>query len=278
MLIHILSDLHLEFGPMPAGFDPRTLGADLHLLAGDIGSDDLGAQWAARSFSAPAAYVFGNHEHYGNRTMEAGLASASQLLAETSVRVLECQEMHVPGARVLGCTLWTDFELMSPDERDSSMAYALGRMNDYRHICVGYAEEIDENGPPRANALDGTKLASNPSQPFSPKLALAKHISSLAWLHARLAEPFEGRTVVLTHHAPHAKSLLYEQPVSPLDPAYASDLSVLLDSARIDLWVHGHTHVPCDYRQGRARVVSNPRGYAPSALVDGFDPGLLIEI
>jgi hypothetical protein len=83
---------------------------------------------------------------------------------------------------------------------------------------------------------------------------------------------------VLSHHAPSALSLIYQEPGPLLDGAYASNLEWLMHRYKIDLWVHGHTHVPCDYMVGATRVVSNPRGYHPNALVDGFDPGLIIEI
>lgn len=42
---------------------------------------------------------------------------------------------------------------------------------------------------------------------------------------------------------------------------YATELSELLDSGDIQVWVHGHTHFSGDRVIGRTRVVSNQRGY-----------------
>ena len=61
MKLHILSDLHTEF----ADFDPPETGADVVVLAGDIGVGTDGIEWAARQYSeTPAVYVSGNHEYY----------------------------------------------------------------------------------------------------------------------------------------------------------------------------------------------------------------------
>jgi len=40
-----------------------------------------------------------------------------------------------------------------------------------------------------------------------PPISIALHESSPSWLSESLAEPFDGRTVVVTHHAPSARSV-----------------------------------------------------------------------
>lgn len=254
MRVHILSDLHLEFEPMDSDYDPRALGADLHILAGDIGPGLMGARWAARTFTGPTAYVLGNHEHYGSGPVESAAAAVGAACEGAPIVVLENRETILAGARVLGCTLWTDFALLGQSERAASMDFARWRMRDYD----------------QAKVESGGRL--------SPEITAGMHARSLAWLKERLATPFAGKTIVVTHHAPHERSLLYEQVAARLDAAYASDLSELLALGQADLWAHGHTHVACDYVQGRTRVVSNPRGYLPSAPAPGFDLRLVVEI
>ena len=86
-----------------------------------------------------------------------------------------------------------------------------------------------------------------------------------AWLQQRLAEPFRGKTVVITHHAPSMRSV---RPGGECAPGYANHLDAAYANAwedlmgpRVDLWVHGHTHDPADYGVQGTRVVSNPVGY-----------------
>lgn len=83
---------------------------------------------------------------------------------------------------------------------------------------------------------------------------------------------------MVTHHAPSAKSLATQFAAEPLDAAFASHMDDLVQ--RADLWIHGHTHVPVDYKatDRSGRVVSNPRGYVGVESVDGFDPTLVVEI
>ena len=71
---------------------------------------------------------------------------------------------------------------------------------------------------------------------------------------------FAGKTVVISHHAPHRLSVHRKYVGHPLTPAFASDLSDLMH--RTDLWIHGHAHDSFDYWAGRCRVVSNPAGYS----------------
>ena len=62
----------------------------------------------------------------------------------------------------------------------------------------------------------------------------------------------------------------------PLTPAFASDLSRLIEDRGPDLWVHGHVHDSLDYEVGDTRIVCNPRGYGTEN--PAFDPSLVIEV
>ena len=57
------SDLHVEY---PGNKDLAVLaeGADVAILAGDIGEGVAGIEWAAETFDIPVIYVSGNHEYY----------------------------------------------------------------------------------------------------------------------------------------------------------------------------------------------------------------------
>jgi predicted phosphodiesterase len=247
MKIHVLSDLHTEFEP----FHPPETDADVVVLAGDTSTGTRGIDLARDWFAGrPVVYVAGNHEFYRESTprLQRKLADAAR---HAGVHYLENRAVVIGGVRFLGCTLWTDFELFG--ERHGSMAAAQAAMNDFRLIRV------------------------DPDyRRFRPADARVSHMVSRDWLMRTLDAPFDGPTVVITHHAPSLRSVneLYRE--HPATPAYASDLEYLLDG-RVSLWIHGHTHVCVDYEVGGTRVFSNQRGY-PEYAVDGFDPARCVEI
>jgi hypothetical protein len=63
-----------------------------------------------------------------------------------------------------------------------------------------------------------------------------------------------------------------------LNPAFASRLEDVIEQYHPDLWIHGHTHVHCDYEICGTRVVCNPRGYPSEPTGKGFSPGLVVEV
>jgi predicted phosphodiesterase len=241
MRIRILSDLHLEHN-RPPGIP--ICPADLVILAGDIANGGDGIDWASRTFDCPVVYVPGNHEYYETTLDHADALMAAAALAAPNVHLLNggVAVFDMPGAqpvRVIGTTWWTDYTLFGTDRRDASMLACRDVMLDHRLIDI----EDDAGGQRR----------------FAPADALSRHHTASTWLAGQLATPFDGSTVVVTHHAPD---------IGSLDARYAHDLvSAGFVSrrpdlvAQADLWVHGHTHTSFDYRLGHARVVCNPRGY-----------------
>jgi hypothetical protein len=113
---------------------------------------------------------------------------------------------------------------------------------------------------------------------LTPFDCLRLHNESRAFLEAELAEPFDGVSIVMTHHAPSGRSLPGFRHGDPISAAYASDLETLIEKTRPQLWVHGHIHTSSDYRIGATRVVCNPRGYFPHQLNPDFDPALVVEV
>jgi predicted phosphodiesterase len=247
MKIHLLSDLHTEFAP----FQPPATDADVVVLAGDVGVGTR-AVGAIREWfpDRPVVYVAGNHEFYREAIprLSEKLAAATE---GSGIHYLENRAVVIGGARFLGCTLWTDFDVFG--ERARCMAEAQATMNDFRLIRIF----------PEYRA-------------FRPMDARAIHERSLRWLAAALDEPFAGPTVIVTHHAPSLRSCNPAYRDHPVTAAYVSDLEWMLDG-RAALWVHGHTHLCVDYEIGGTRVVANQRGY-PHDGVEGFDPGLVLDV
>jgi predicted phosphodiesterase len=253
VILNILSDVHLSQGPLNL---PAT-DADLVILAGDVGRPAAAASWAS-NFAKPVLYVPGNHEFYGD-SIEGTVRALRQLCLETSIRVLHNDEVVVGGVRFLGTTLWTDFKIFGEGATQAAvMAQAIRSMRDFSRI---HADET--------SAL-----------PFTPSDAAALFTLQAAWLASRLAEPFAGPTVVITHHAPSRRSIHPRFADSSLNACFVSDAEHLLDGRRVRLWIHGHTHDSFDYMLNGTRVVCNPRGYAKNGVNENplFDPHFTVAI
>lgn len=255
MKLHILSDLHLEFAP----FDPPETSADVVVLAGDIGLIADGIYWARRTFPhQQIIYVPGNHEFYGTERL-ATLAEIKNAALKCDVHLLDDSEVVIQspdaqdGVRFLGCTLWTDFRLFGDAMQQQAILAGQNGLNDFRLIH------------------EGTEL-------LTPARSIALHEKSVAWLKGMLNAPFAGKTVVVTHHLPSARSAAGRFQNSILAPCFASALDDLF--GKMALWIHGHTHDSFDYEANGTRVICNPRGYVTSRGEDNldFNPGLVIEI
>lgn len=95
---------------------------------------------------------------------------------------------------------------------------------------------------------------------FSAADALQLHLEARNWLETKLDQPFDGPTVVVTHHGPHPGSIHPRYAGMLLNAGFVSDLTPLFGKAR--LWIHGHVHDSFDYVACGTRIVANPRGYA----------------
>ena len=248
MRLHILGDLHLEFGVVEL---PPT-DADVVVLAGDIHLGREGRKWARWQFAdKPVIYVLGNHEFYRHSIPEL----TDTLKKETNashIHILENTRAEINGFTFLGCTLWTDFK-WAPDSVAAMRAAEL-IMSDYSLIHFS-----PENRELRAH--DTIRL----------------HARSVSWLSSELAKCNPRRTIVVTHHAPSPRSEAPYHANSPLKAAFASNLDWLVEQARIPLWIHGHTHYNVAYTIGATRVVTNQHGY-PDEVCAGFNPGLVLQV
>ncbi|MBY5819920.1 phosphatase [Rhizobium leguminosarum] len=262
----VISDLHLRHGA--SGEYGHTLpnDVDVVILAGDIAAPVSNSiQWAHRNF-VMAGYevilVAGNHEHYEQcfeTSMADGLEKRSSF---PGVHFLENEQVVIGGVRFLGATLWTDFNLYQ-DPLTGAM-HALRGMNDYRAIT-----SISPEGSRRD---------------FVPYMTADMHDVSVRFLMQSMNEPFDGPTVVVTHHAPHPLSVAAKYAGDDYNPSFASDLSNLIGDYQPEFWIHGHTHTSFDYvvPGTKTRVVCNPRGYLRRNLGEyenrEFDPVKVIAI
>lgn len=247
MKIRVLSDLHLEY------HEPEVIPhaqADLIVLAGDIHNHAAGPRWAAETFdgTVPVVYVPGNHEYYDGEfgALEAAMRDAAASV--DNVHVLNNATLVDPAGewRVLGTTLWTDFTLYGDDADSLAMTIAAAE-----RVMLDFRGLIQVTWP-----HERTATARN----FTPADSLALHVRARAWLENELAKPFTGKTIVVTHHAPHRLSLAPRYADDRVSAGFVNHLPELVREP-VALWIHGHTHSAFDYTVNGARVVCNPRGY-----------------
>lgn len=273
--VWIMSDLHNEFscGSRAATnpkYFPTPAGADLLVIAGDYNKADRIVSTARQQFpEIPIIIVAGNHEYYGMRSGQLGCikkmraaaaADREQTGRQTYFLEDDAAELSFRGEklRVIGSTLWTDFNILGDPE--ASMALAADAMNDYARI--------QSNRPPYDLVL--------------PREVRQWHRQSHMYIGDVLRTPFDGKTIVVTHHLPAIPLIASQYKSDPLTPCYASNCSDLLYLGP-DMWIHGHQHVSLDLMFQRTRVIANPRGY-PDPLGRGtfenpdFRRDLVVEI
>jgi hypothetical protein len=284
MRIHLLSDLHLESAPyaLPAGLE-----CDVVVAAGDIGVGTQGVAYLT-SLPWPVVYVPGNHEYYpgaDGQVQDYGerLAALRAAAKGTNVHLLEGEAVVIGGTRFVGATLWSDF-----GGANDALAWAAERhLRDYEGIG---ARGLNNQGEFMRLVRRFNRLAGRSEKAldevlahglFTPAHAYGLHRRAVRALRRHLARPFDGDTVVVTHHAP-SYAVLRETGIQAraLEPAYwrmqgigdtstlatvagyASDLDALLREYvdAIALWCHGHLHVATDIVHEGVRIVCNPRG------------------
>jgi predicted phosphohydrolase len=246
--LHPLSDLHNEFKV----FTPVVTDADIVLLIGDIDVKGRGVKWAAEAFpKSQVLYVPGNHEYYGGALVKS-LTKLREAAALTSnVTVLDRDEVVINGIRFLGATGWTDY------------------------TATGNAREAKWVGQQRMN--DFKKIRTATYSRLHPNDLVKECLQTFTWLKSKLAEPFAGKTVVMTHHAPSMRVLADNiHSGTHLDASYANAWDELMGPA-VDLWFHGHTHLSVDMDINGTRNVSNQRGY-PDDTGMAFNPALVVHL
>ena len=248
MRLHVLSDLHLEFGIT----ELPTTDADVVVLAGDIHVGREGKQWIRRQFPEQhVVYVLGNHEFYRHSIPEL-TEELKRDRDDKHIHLLENEAVEVDGFTFLGCTLWTDF-LLWPDS-NAAMLIAQHGISDYAVIEVNSEHRV-----------------------LHPQDTVRLNAQSVAWLKGEFARYDPTKTIVITHHAPSPRSIPPSHAGDVLSAAFVCDLEGLIGESQVPLWIHGHTHFNVDYTIGSTRILSNQRGY-PHEPAAGFDPRLVVKV
>jgi hypothetical protein len=253
--IWIQSDRHLGMGQ--TYMMPDVPEHDVMIDAGDLADGDTSIDMLANSRifgDRPKVFVAGNHEYYGRTPMELVEQRMTEAAAGTNVHFLNPGTVVIGDTRFIGATLWTDYELFGDAEK--AMLDAANGMNDHRLILAAPDNRVRR---------------------FSPYHARERHRRERAYIEAALATPFDGATVVVTHHLPSISSVPDRFALDDLTPAFASDLQDLILTYQPSLWIHGHTHDSFDYCIGETRIICNPHGYDHERNRD-YDPQLVVDV
>ena len=258
--LRIASDLHLEGF---SGRDPLTLAVDflphddrdtesVLVLAGDISSDPgqlIGFIGAVMPRFHRTIFIPGNHEYYRhnydawNKTMQERFENYCPGLRFALGEVGMFAEN---GVRYIYTTLWGDG---GPTLADQG---AVGwYLNDFRLI------KRDGHGDPNYR-----KIPRNFTVPDMIGIFKGQKATLDAWLKG----PYDGKTVVITHHLPSRRLVSARfWPKDGSDGANGGFVGQCDDILAYDhapsIWIHGHTHDTIDTQLWKTRIVCNPAGY-----------------
>ncbi len=317
MKYQLISDVHGRFKKV--SWDHN---ADIVLAAGDISENiDEGFKFLTTS-PLPVLFIPGNHEYYKGDFLDRHQKMRD--LCESSnghITFMDREVVHIDDTRIIATSLWSNFNNFDPLLIDC----AYGVMNDYRHILIpnlnnkeAWRSQIDllkdfylenrkkvynnggierllleENFSYRQKTknkdynIDHNILDNYNPEFFSPFVSYLLNKENTHWLEQQLAQDFDGKTLVMTHHAPSRLALsMGNYLVNPRGSAfatfidrkvakhkigaYANSLERLGINYKIDGWVHGHFHEYMNYRLGSANVICNPTGTRNSET-SGYD-------
>ena len=268
--IQLMSDLHLEVHPE---FRPRPApGADLLVLAGDIGSYQAGSRLAGDDFGlerfspllgwpSPVLYVPGNHE-YDNLDFDTAHRRLRDACQRLGITWLEREVLTLGRVRFVGTTLWADFDALTTDSD--------------RLAGPGHVLKKREKAFRAANFYLRKTGTTRRGEPWLAEGWREQALVCEAWLNDALASPFDGTTVVVTHFAPSRRSADPRYGLTPGTAGFCNALDAWLPQAQ--LWLHGHLHCEQDYLAEGCHVVANTLGYAVKGEQGGFREQLLIDV
>lgn len=258
MTIQYLSDLHLEFKDNVEFLRqlPRKVTGDILIVAGDtmyLDDDTMKnsefIRWAANNYER-VLLIPGNHEYYGDHDLSA-TDDSWELKLSSNVSYYNNNVVTIGNTDIIMSTLWSYIPL----EYRQPIGFFL---NDFHRI-----------------QYQGRKFTTDDYN--------FEHAKSLDFLKRAVARSKARHRIVVTHHVPtrfcSPKKLRVIRD-GTLSDAFTVDLTEYIDSAQIDYWIYGHSHLNIGVELGRTKVTSNQLGYVfrKENEWNGFDFGKHIEV
>lgn len=271
--IQYISDVHGQHHFVK--HDPN---ADILVVAGDW-SEGVPDLKFFKKWPVPVIFIMGNHEAYGH-DVEYVIDNIREqaALPDSNVHFLEKDVFEYKGTRFVGCTGWTDMVNKHP-----WMLFKSWRnMSDYRKI--GAANWFAK---PEHEEYFKEEYGKLPKHGYSypylhPLVTYYKHQEAKKFIEEELSKPFDGPTVVVTHHPPSPVALRhtgfwipeYEPGMdfSLLETAFpkygwqrlgthVGRMDHIIETYKPTLWIHGHLHRRTRYFRYDVPVFSNAIGY-----------------
>lgn len=312
MKFQLISDVHGRFEHVE--WDSS---ADLVLCAGDVSEFVKKGHRFLMGAPAPVLFIPGNHEFYNGDYFERiEMMKEMCEKSNGKITYLDNNVAYIDGYRIIGSTFWTDYYNLDPLLVTSS-DYKMGDYNyikaknftkeftNFNKVYAKYIASLKENINNihiRNNInLKQKELLKNIdmyleqdidvlvnnypylyqqdflNNNFNPIFSTLINEKSKEFLENELNEQFNGKTIVMTHHAPTPTALsfsrfavnpyglnmnsIWKRMIAPYKiGAYANRLDEFVKPYQIDAWVHGHLHDRMCYRMGRAVVYCNATG------------------
>ena len=223
MVIQFASDLHLEI-PVNLHFlikNPLIKSSDVLVLAGDIFylSESHYPNEILDSWEKEFEKVFivpGNHEFYGKYFPIANSFPSLRLKLRDNIEVVNNIVEFLDGCRILFTTLFT-------------------------RIAPEYALKIKRSlGDFRYSKLEKSSMLNLTIDKYN-----YSHRKCRAFLEMELAQSYNGKTIIVSHHSPINSRLIKGYPHDYngfLNSAFHVDLSMQMKNRKVDHWISGHTH------------------------------------
>jgi predicted phosphohydrolase len=252
MKIQYCSDLHLEFRENERFLreHPIIPVGDILILAGDVVPFPYVNEFPhffdkVKSDFKEVYWIPGNHEYYHDDAVHRSAAFFEKI--RDNIFLLNNQVQISGGTRFVFSTLWTHISALHQMEIQK-------RMNDFR--VIGYGDK-------RLSTIQYNKF----------------HQEAKRFLTGTLKQPFDGKTVVVTHHVPTMQHYPEQYKGDALNEAFASELSSFIETSEVDYWIYGHHHCNVeDFRIGKTQMLTNQLGYVSNGEQVGFRRDACFEV
>jgi DNA repair exonuclease SbcCD nuclease subunit len=243
MLIQLASDLHTEmidnyYQVIECPLEPK---ADVLVLAGDIYSLAKYNQRIQDCFDDISSKFKHVIQIHGNHEYyHSSIDDYESTFKHTNGNhtILNNDSVVIGDVRFLCTTLWTDIT-----------DHAADHMYDFR-VIAGMTPDIYRN----------------------------MHYASVDWLETELVKPWDGKTVVVTHHMPSYECVAPQYRASTINSGFATELDFICQHYNIDAWMYGHTHTHQHIKIHNTETYCNPLGYVRADEIDDFKHGFVIEV
>lgn len=253
MKIQFASDLHLEMQGNSRWIkhNPLEVTGDVLVLAGDIiylGNENLLRhpfwKWASENYKQ-VLVVPGNHEFYDGFDI-GQLHDGWTLEILPNVRYYYNSVVWIENVEFILSTLWAEIKLKNAFVCEQGI-------NDFFRIIA--------NG----KRLDYTRFNE-------------EHKKCVDFISKVCSSPLPDgyRRIIVSHHLPSFQLMDQQYKDSPLNGAFVSEQSDVVDASGADYWIFGHSHSNTSTQIGRCKCVSNQRGYVAYGEGLSFDVGMTI--